>query len=297
MSQVAEQMEDADQKQWGFTEEELAAHPSVYRDDLLADHVVIISGGGSGLGRAMTFLFTRLGARALICGRNEQKLITTKEAIKKYLGKDIEYVAMTIRSPDEVHQLMQTAWDRFGKIDTLVNNAGGQFPQAAIDFSTKGWNAVIDTNLNGTWYMMQSLARVWREKNRPGNIVNIVANIQRGMPTVAHTCAARAGVVYLSKTVSTEWAPLNIRVNCVSPGAVETEGFHVYDQKVAENFKYSNPMKKVGDAYDVAEAVVYLSAPSGKFITGSVLTVDGGQQQWGEFWSGGVPEHFKINYD
>ncbi len=297
MSQVAEKIENFDEQQWGFTDQELADHPTVYRDNLLEGKVVVISGGGSGLGKAMAFLYSRLGASVMICGRKEEKLLATRDAIKKLLGRDVEHQAMTIRDPEEVEAMLQQAWDKFGKIDTLVNNAGGQFPQAAIDFSVKGWNAVIDTNLNGTWYMMQSMARLWKENDLPGNIINIVANVQRGMPTVAHTCAARAGVIYLSKTVSTEWAPLNIRVNCVSPGAVETEGFNVYDRKVAENFKNSNPMKTVGDAYDIAEAAVYLSAPSAKFITGSVLTVDGGQQQWGEFWSGGIPEYFKLDYD
>ena len=122
-------------------------------------------------------------------------------------------------------------FDRHGRLDVLVNNAGGQFPQAAIDFSVKGWNAVIDTNLNGSWYMMQAAARQWSERKQPGNIVNIVADIWRGMPQLAHTAAARAGVVYLSKTVAVEWAPMNIRVNCVAPGCCETTAFGRYPPK------------------------------------------------------------------
>jgi NAD(P)-dependent dehydrogenase (short-subunit alcohol dehydrogenase family) len=122
-----------------------------------------------------------------------------------------------------------------------------------------------------------------------------VANVWRGMPQVAHTCAARAGVIYLSKTVSTEWAPLRIRVNCISPGSIATEGLNVYPDGVADNFARSNPMHDVGDVYDIAQGVVYLSADTGKFITGEVLVIDGGNSQWGDVWPGGKPEYFKID--
>ena len=116
----------------------------------------------------------------------------------------------------------------------------------------------------------------------------------RGMPDAAHTCAARAAVAYLSKTVAVEWAPYEIRVNCVAPGTLETEGFANYPPEAAERFRYSNPMKRTGHAMDCAEACVYLAAPSGKFITGEVLTADGGQQLWGDVWMKGRPDYFRI---
>ncbi len=279
---------------WGYTDEQLAREPTVFRDDLLRGQVCVVSGGGSGLGRAITYLLARLGADVMICGRRAEKLAETAAGVERLVGKKIATCAMTIRDPERVDALIAQTWERFGRLDVLVNNGGGQFPQAAIDFTVKGWLAVIDTNLNGTWYMMQSAAKCWREQGRPGSIVNIVANVQRGMPQVAHTCAARAGVIYLSKTLSTEWAPLGIRVNCVSPGSVATDGFNVYPNGAAEQFQYSNPMKRVGDAFDVANAVVYLAAASGKFITGEVLTVDGGNQQWGDVWPAGLPDYFRV---
>ena len=295
MASVAEKLsEEPEAKRWGMSDAELAAYPVVFRDDLLRGRVALISGGGSGLGRAMTFLFVRLGAEVMICGRNADKLASAAAAVKQHLDKDIAYQAMTIRDPEQVEALLRQTWNKYGRLDTLVNNAGGQYPQAAIDFTVKGWRAVIDTNLNGSWYMMQSAARLWRENRQPGNIVNIVANVARGMPQVAHTCAARAGVIYLSKTLSTEWAPLNIRVNCVAPGSIATEGLHVYPPEAAEKFKDTNPMRTLGDAFDIGSAVVYLAAPSGKFITGEVLTVDGGNQQWGQLWPAGVPDEFKL---
>lgn len=280
--------------QWGMTDQQLATHPTVFAADLLQDKVAVISGGGSGMGKAMAFLMTRLGAKVVICGRREHKLEQTAQSIEELLGKSVDYHAMTIRDPEMVAGMMDSIWQRHGQLDLLVNNGGGQFPQAAIDFSVKGWNAVIDTNLNGTWHMMQAAARRWRDHEAGGSIVNIVANVWKGMPQVAHTCAARAGVIYLSKTLSTEWAPLNIRVNCVSPGSIETEGFNVYPQGAAGKFKDSNPMRRTGDVYDIAQAVIYLSAPSGGFITGEVLVVDGGNQQWGAVWPGGKPDYFKI---
>jgi citronellol/citronellal dehydrogenase len=279
---------------WGSTDEELAKGPLAFRDDLLSGQTFLISGGGSGLGRAIAYACVRLGANAMICGRDPAKLAETQKGIQSRFGREIGTSAMTIRDPDAVKRLIDETQQKFGRIDTLVNNGGGQFPQAAIDFSVKGWHAVIDTNLNGTWYMMQAAAQNWRERSQPGNIVNIVANVWRGMPQVAHTCAARAGVIYLSKTLSTEWAPLNIRVNCVSPGSIDTEGLNAYERQDAEQFRYSNPMRQLGDALDIAQAVVYLSAPTGKFITGEVLVVDGGNAQHGELWPAGKPDYFKV---
>ena len=295
MSSSAErQALDVADSRWGMSNKQLAEYPTVFRDNLLEGRSVLISGGGSGLGKAMAFLMARLGARVMICGRKEDKLADTAESIHSLVGAKVAWQAMSIRDDEAVQKLIARTWDELGGLDILVNNAGGQFPQAAIDFTTKGWHAVIDTNLNGTWYMMQSAARAWRDKGKPGSIVNIVANVWKGMPQVAHTCAARAGVIYLSKTLSTEWAPLDIRVNCVSPGAVETEGFEVYPKGVPETFRNTNPMRRLGDAFDIAEAAVYLSAPSGKFITGEVLVVDGGNQQWGTVWPDGRPDYFKV---
>jgi citronellol/citronellal dehydrogenase len=281
-------------KHWGMSDAELAVAPLSFREDALAGQVCLVSGGGSGMGRAIAYVLTRLGAQVVICGRRAEMLEETAAGISKHLGKTIVTRAMTIREPEQVQSLFADTWERFGRLDVLVNCAGGQYPQAAIDFSVKGWNAVIDTNLNGTWYMMQAAAQHWRDRGQPGTIVNIVAVVSRGMPQVAHTAAARAGVIYLSKTLSTEWAPLNIRINCVAPGSIATDGLNVYPREAAEAFSISNPMKRLGDVMDIAQAVVYLAAPTGKFITGELLAVDGGRQNWGEDWPGGIPDYFRV---
>ena len=286
---------DSPRPQYGFSDDELLALSTVYRPGLFRGQVALVSGGGSGLGKAIAVLLGRLGATLVLCGRDAGKLEAAR-AMMAAAGMRVETQAMTIRDADAVAGLMDALWARHGRLDLLVNNAGGQYPQAAIDFTVKGWNAVIDTNLNGTWYMMQAAARRWRDAGQAGNIVNIVADIWRGMPQMAHTAAARAGVVYLSRTVAVEWAPLGIRVNCVAPGCCETSAFGRYPPAGAATFAQSNPMQRVGDAWDVAEAVVYLAAPSGKFVTGEVLTVDGGQQLWGDPWAGGRPREFELDY-
>ncbi|API60290.1 short-chain dehydrogenase [Tardibacter chloracetimidivorans] len=276
----------------GLTEDDLASRETVFRDDLLSGQRILITGGGSGMGKAAAFLAVRLGASVAICGRDEEKLKTTQAAIYEATGTEILTQSTNIRDPEAVEELIATVHDRLGGLDTLVNNAGGQFPQDAIDFTRKGWLAVIDTNLNGTWWMMQEAAKRWRTDGTPGNIINIVANVERGMPQAAHTCAARAGVIYLSKTLATEWAPLNVRVNCIGPGVIETEGFVMYPEEALKRFHQANPMKQRGNAWDVAEAITYLASPAGRFINGDLIIIDGGQAQWGVVWPAGMPDYF-----
>jgi citronellol/citronellal dehydrogenase len=254
----------------GLTSDDLATHDTVFRPDLLAGHRILITGGGSGMGKAAAFLAARLGAEVAICGRNPDKLAVTQEQIRAATGREIMTAAMTIRDPEACEALIAQVHDRFGGLDTVVNNAGGQFPQDAVDFSRKGW----------------------LESGTPGHVINIVANVERGMPQAAHTCAARAGVIYLSKTVATEWAPFNVRVNCIGPGVIETEGFGVYPEEALVRFHKANPMKTRGNAWDVAEAIAYLASPAGRFVNGDLMIIDGGQAQWGVVWPGGMPNYF-----
>ena len=282
----------AERPRFGFTDEELATLPTVYRDDLLKDQVVLVSGGGSGIGKGIAFLCARLGAEIVICGRTQERLTSACDAIERLVGRRPMDVSMSIREPEQVEMLLDRIYAEHGRLDHLINNAGGQFPQDAIDFSRKGWEAVIDLNLNGTWWMTQEAAKRWRDKRQAGSVISIVANVERGMPQAAHTCAARAGIIYLSKTLATEWAPLNIRVNCVAGGVIESEGFRVYPPEALQRFHDANPMKRRGDVWDIAESCVYLMAPSGDFITGELLVVDGGQAQNGTVWPAGRPDYF-----
>ena len=268
----------------------LAVQPTAYRDGLLDGKVIIISGGGSGMGRATAWLAARLGAQVIICGRTEAKLIEVVTAINAR-GFKSDWAIVDIRERASVSAAFDLVYERYGTIDVLINSAGGQFPQAAIEFSEKGWNAVINTNLNGTWHMMQAAAQKWHALSTAGCIVNIVV-VQQGLHGVAHTRAARAGVIAVSEAVAVEWAPYGIRVNCIAPGAVQTEGWAVYSPAAREKYPRTNPTMRAGSPWEVAEACVYLAGPTGGFITGELLTVDGGGQHWGEIWTGGKPEYF-----
>ncbi|MBS0240635.1 MAG: SDR family oxidoreductase [Proteobacteria bacterium] len=278
---------------FGFTDEQLASLPTVYRGDLFKGRTVVVTGAGSGFGKAIATLFARLGADLAITGRNPERLTRAKAYLEGF-GTRVQAETFNIRDAEADRAFVAKVWDTLGRLDVLVNNAGGQFPQAAIDMTPKGFSAVVDNNLNGTWYMMQAAAKAWTERRAEGSIVNIVADFWRGMPGIAHTAAARAGVAYLSKTVAVEWAPHKIRVNCVAPGCHETSGFAHYPPEGAATYRQANPMLRVGDAWDVAEACVYLAASSAKFITGEVLTVDGGQQLWGDPWPTGRPPWFRL---
>lgn len=279
---------------YGRTDEQLAASVPALRDGYFDGKTVVVSGAGSGLGRAIAHWAARLGGKVVLCGRKQEKLEDTAASLARYPAELMVH-PVNIRDPDAVAQLFAAVQDRFGGLDLLVNNAGGQFPSAAIDIAPKGFNAVIDTNLMGTWHMMQTAARQWRDQARPGSIVNVVAVTGRGMPGVAHTAAARAGVIALSKTVAIEWAPLGIRVNCVAPGLISTSGMNAYDPAAVKAMVQTNVMKRFGQADEIADAVCMIGGDGGSFVTGEVLHVDGGNQIWGDQWTIAKPDYFKID--
>lgn len=279
---------------YGRTDDQLAAATPALRDGYFDGQTVVVSGAGSGLGRAIAHWAARLGGKVVLCGRKQDKLDETAASLARY-GAELLVHPANIRDPEAVAQLFAAIEQRFGGLDLLVNNAGGQFPSPAIDIAPKGFNAVIDTNLMGTWHMMQAAALRWRAAGRAGSIVNVVAVAGRGMPGVAHTAAARAGVIALSKTVAIEWAPLNIRVNCVAPGLISTSGMNAYDPAAVKAMIQTNVMKRFGQAEEIADAVCMVGGQGGSFMTGEVVHVDGGNQIWGDQWTIAKPDYFKID--
>jgi citronellol/citronellal dehydrogenase len=277
----------------GLDDSALAAMPTVYAPGLFSGQVALVSGGAGGIGRAISWLLARLGAHVVVAGRKRDKIDGLVAALHE-AGFRANGIPVDIRDADAVAAMFAEIKIAHGGVNLLVNSAGGQFPQHAIDFSVKGWNAVVNTNLNGTWFMMQAAARLWRDAGVGGSIVNIVVVTRHGLYGVAHTVAARAGVIALSESLSVEWAPLGIRVNCIAPGAIETEGWKVYTPEARSHYSRTNPMMRVGSAWDVAEACVYLGGPAGGFVTGDLLTVAGGGQLWGETWTTGRPDYFRT---
>lgn len=251
---------------------------SIFRTDLLAGKVVAITGGGSGIGRAIAEECVGLGATVVIGARKLERL----EAAAGEVGCD--HAALDIRDTGSVQAWADGIVERHERIDVLVNNAGGQFPSPAIGIPHKGWRAVVDTNLNGTWYMTQAAAR-HMIKAGSGRVINIVANMWRGFPGMAHTGAARAGVVNLTKTLALEWARHGILVNAIAPGIIRSSGLDTYPEALRATFDTEVPkhipLKRMGKVEDVAWAVVYLASPAGDYITGETVCVDGGQAHWG----------------
>lgn len=279
-------------RSFGMDDDAIRAHVSPFRDDLFSGQTVLVSGAATGIGRGIAALFARLGAALVICGRDAERLDEAAEFLASF-GHAVDPVATNIRDVGAVEALMDHVFAAHGGLDHLINNAGGQFAMDAIDISPNGWRAVVDTNLNGTWTMMQNAALRWREAGTGGNIITITATTEHGLQQMAHTVASRAGVNALTRSLAVEWAPMRIRVNTVAPGVIASSGFNNYAPEEAARFERANPMKRAGDLMDIAEACVYLSASSGKFITGQTLTVAGGMDLYGGIWPAGKPEWFE----
>lgn len=255
---------------------------TIFRENLLKEKVALVSGGGSGIGFAIAKELGGLGASVVICGRKVEKL--EKAALElQDIGINVLSRQCDIRVVEQDEALVDFVLEKHGKIDILVNNAGGQFPSPAIAYSPKGWNAVINTNLNGTWYMTQTVAKKWMMEHG-GKVINIVACMWKGFPALAHTGAARAAVVNLTKSLSVEWAQFKILVNCVAPGIIASSGLSVYSPDMIKDSWQRVPLKRLGTTEEIAWSVAYLASPAGDYYTGSTLCIDGGHAHWGDLW-------------
>ena len=276
-----------------WSDTDLSSLTHGFRDDLYAGQVALVTGGAGGIGRAICMLLSRLGAQVVTCGRDEAKLKELQESFARQ-DADIVVIPANVRDPEEVQALLRDTWNEFGRLDLVVNNAGGQFAAPANDISPKGWAAVLETNLYGPWFVMQAAAKAWIENGSAGSIVNIGTITGRASVGIPHTAAARAGAAGLAASLSVEWAPHDIRLNTIAVGVVRSPGLVNYPDAARPSFDH-NPQRRLGDVQDIAQAVAFLgSSVTASFITGEVFHVAGGEQVWGEYWALGKPEYFQI---
>lgn len=252
-------------------------YASIFRPGLFDDHVVVVTGGGSGIGRCIAHELASLGGHLVLAGRTEAHLQEVAEEIRADGGR-AEPVPCDIRDDEAVDRLFESVLAQLGRVDGLVNNGGGQFAAPAAVMSRRGFRAVIDTNLVGTFAMCRKAFEA-SMADRGGAIVNIVADMWRGMPMMAHSGAARAGVVNLTQTLALEWAQAGVRVNAVAPGIIASSGLDKYPEPVKEalaTLPAELPAARFGTESEVSSAVCFLLSPAAAYVNGATLRVDGG---------------------
>jgi citronellol/citronellal dehydrogenase len=255
----------------------------VLAEGVLDGQVAIVSGAGSGIGRATALEFARLGAKVVICGRRIEPLQETASMCEPGL---IDPVVCDIREEDQVDALVDGALERHGRIDILVNNAGGQFLSPAEDISPKGFRTVVRLNLEGTWLMTHAVAtKAFIPSERGGKVVSITLTPHTGLTGMAHSSAARAGVENLMKVLSVEWARFGISLVAVAPGVVNTDTFQTkYPAAFRDHYTQNLLAGKPVEPEDIAQTVAFVVSPAGRAISGSVINVDNAhdlsQSQW-----------------
>ncbi|MCH7334789.1 SDR family oxidoreductase [Acinetobacter modestus] len=257
------------------------SYQSIFRADAFADKVIIVTGGGSGIGRCTAHELASLGAQVVITGRKIEKLEKVSQEILEDGGK-VHFIVCDNRDEEQVKNMIAEVIEKFGKLDGLVNNAGGQFPSALESISANGFDAVVRNNLHSTFYLMREAYNQWMAKHG-GSIVNMAADMWGGMPGMGHSGAARSGVDNLTKTASVEWGRSGVRVNCVAPGWIISSGMDNYSGDFAKfiipSLASNVPLKRMGTESEISSAICYLLSDVAAFVSGVTLRVDGAASQ------------------
>ncbi len=264
---------------------------SIYAPGLFSGQVALVTGGGSGIGLATARELAHLGAKVAVCGRKADKIEAARAQLEAdgVPAADVLGGTCDIRDPEQVAAFVGSVLERFGRVDVLVNNAGGQFPSPAEVMSPKGWEAVIRNNLNGTFFMTREVATRAMIPKKRGRIVMVTAMVARGFPGMAHTGAARAVVENLTRTLAVEWAAHGIKVNAVAPGNnIRSSGTAQYGDDMLELARKATPAKRLGTPEEVARVIVFLASDQNDYVTGSIYGIDGGMPLWGDIWV--IPE-------
>jgi citronellol/citronellal dehydrogenase len=258
----------------------------IFAPGLLDGQVVLVSGGGSGLGRASALELAACGATVVICGRRPEPL---EQTVALAGAAHCEAVECDIREEEQVDAVVDGVLERHGRLDTLVNNAGGQYMTPAEDITSKGFRTVVRLNVEGTWLMTHAVAtKAMIPQARGGKIVNVTLSPHQGLPGMAHSSAARAAVENLTRVLSIEWARFNIRLTAIAAGHFATETLRTkYPRPVVEGVASTVPLGRLGTEEEFAWLVAFLASPGGDYFSGSVLTIDGARDNWAGGWPPG----------
>ena len=265
-----------------------SSHSRVFRDGLLDGQVVAVSGAGAGLGRESALELVRLGATVVGCGRRQEPLAETAELAAGLPGS-FEHESLDIREEEPVGRFFDALLERHGRLDTLVNNAGGQFLGPAEGITPKGFRTVLDLNVNGTWLMTHAAATKAFIPQQGGKVLSVTLSPHNGMPGMVHSGAARAAVENMMRTLSIEWARFGIRTVSLAAGHFATETLLTkYPREIVENVARTIPLQRTGRAEEMAWLVAYLASPAGDFYSGTTITLDGARDNWFGPWPPGA---------
>jgi citronellol/citronellal dehydrogenase len=250
-------------------------------DDAHAGRVAVVTGGGTGIGRATAFELARTGASVAICGRRPEPLDDARSVLAA-TGADVLAMPCDVREPDEVATFLDAVDERFGRVDILVNNAGGQFPAPLEDIALKGLRAVHRVNVDAPWDLTQRVATRWMIPRRAGFVAFIGFSPRRGIPSMVHSSIARSALETFAAGIALEWSRYGIRAVTVSCGLILSEGLAQYGgDGLIEEWATTVPMKRAGLAEEVAATIAFLASDGGGYITGTTVVVDGGADAWG----------------
>jgi len=260
----------------------MAYNEGMLRDGALDNKTIIITGGGTGLGKSMAAYFLKLGANIVICSRRLEVLEKTARELEETTGGNVLYAACDVRKTEQIEDVIAKSIERFGRVDGLVNNSAGNFISPTERLSYKAVDTIVDIVLRGTYYFTLALGKYWIEQKIKGTVLNISTTYAwTGSGWVVPSAMAKAGVLAMTKSLAFEWADHGIRLNAIAPGPFPTKGAweRLFPEELAKKFSFENriPLQRLGEHQELTNLAAYLMSDFSSYMTGEVITLDGGE--------------------